>query len=553
MATANVLNPSPSSLPPAASAARALFVGLLWGALMLAVFGFWMRSKYEGRAPVVTPIFFVAGLFAAALAIWQAFTLWFAKETADQKLTTLLNQRRVFSYAFLAGGLGLIVMAFVVGLGKKESGATGFLLDNFAETVGCLLLGLVALACGYVLQMTSEETLAPMQFLVDKVPILKMSQVVIGAVCLGAFGYLGFVSKIGFEWFPELAALVFMSMLCLSCFFLLNTPSVDEFGVRLFVLLFGGFTGLILFFLSLGRAYFWRQDIFLGGIDAWQGANAWHFWLCAYLFFVSLVLMAVSFNLARADIRTNVVLRRVMYGYDAIVQALLVVGILAVMNVVVYAMVPFTYDWTKGRGIYDLSPSTKNLIGTLKKEINMVVLLPQTTMVYRDVKILTDNMEALSKNLHVKYVSPDSDFTEYEKLAQTFPQIMPDPRFGGGRGVLIVNGPIPTDLVKDDANLSYAFVPERKLSEFDRQGAMQGGRSKYFFKGEAEVMKELKFLLQDRTKRKIYILQGDDEPNFADNRGGARNAVSISASDSNRSAWGSSPTSSRPTTTTFSG
>ena len=42
-----------------------------------------------------------------------------------------------------------------------------------------------------------------MQFLVAKVPALKMSQIVLAAVCLVAFFYLAFVQKIGREWFPE--------------------------------------------------------------------------------------------------------------------------------------------------------------------------------------------------------------------------------------------------------------------------------------------------------------------------------------------------------------
>ena len=500
MATGNVSSNTPNPLPPIVSTARALFVGLLWGALMLVVFGLWMRSKYDGRAPVVTPIFFGAGLVAAALTLWQAYTLWFAKETAEQKLATLTNQQRLFSFVFLAGALGLIVMAFVVGVAKKDNGSYGFLLENFGETVGCLLFGLITLVSGYVLQMPRTESLSPMQFLVGKVPVLKLSVVVIGAACLLAFGYLGFVRHIGFEWAPELAALVFMSMLCASCFFLLNIPSVDEFAVRFFVLTFGGFTGLILFFLSIGRAYLWRQDIFLGGISAWQGPNAWRFWLCAYLFFVSLVLMAASFNLARADIRSSAMLRRVMYGYDAIVQMLLVVVILAVLNVVVYAMVPFTYDWTQGRGIYDLSPSTKNLISNLKKEINVIVLLRQGSDTYRDVRNLTDNMQALSSKLHVKFVSPDVDPLEYGKLVTNFPQIPPDPRMGGGRGILIVAGPIP-DVVKDEKQVLYAFIPERRLTDVDRTGGQQpGGRNKSFFKGESEIFKELKFILQDRRE-----------------------------------------------------
>ncbi len=300
----------------------------------------------------------------------------------------------------------------------------------------------------------------------------------------------------------------------MACLLWLNTPNLGETGIRLFVLVFGGSVGLVLFILSIGRAIFWKQDIFLGGISAWQGENAWHFWLCAYAFFASLVLMFVSFNLARADVRTNVILRRVMYGYDTIVQALLLLGILTVLNVVVYAVAPFTYDWTKTRGTYSVADSTKNLIGGLKNDVNVVVFLPQTTWGYRDVRNRMDNCRAINPHFNVEYVSPDANPYRYEELAKVFPKILPDSRMSGaGRGILIVNGPIPKE---EEHKVPYSFVPERKLSEIDRAAQQTGEKGKNLFKGEIEVIKELKFLLQDRKNAKVYILQGDDEPDFSD-------------------------------------
>ena len=80
--------------------------------------------------------------------------------------------------------------------------------------------------------------------------------------------------------------------------------------------------------------------------------------------------------LAKADVRTNVTLRRVMYGYDAIVQLFLLLGMLFVLNIVVNALYPFNFDWTKNRGAYALSDRTKNLVSGLKQETNIVVLIP---------------------------------------------------------------------------------------------------------------------------------------------------------------------------------
>jgi hypothetical protein len=504
--------PSPAAL---AATARALVVGLAWGAVMLLIFGFWMRSKYEGRAPISTYSFMIGGAVAAVLAVWQAFALWFKKETPEQKAAYLLQQRQIISYALLAGGIGLILLAFVLGFDKRGASADySFVKDNFAETFGAVLLGLIALWSGYLLQQPEGAITAPIQLLLDKVPLLKMCMVVIGGGSLIGFGYLIYSHRTDFmSYFPELAALLFMSILCLACVLWLNTGQFDEFGIRLFVLVFGGAAGVILFFMILCRSWLWRQDIFLGGIAAWQGENAWRFWLCAYVMFVALVLMFVSFNLARADIRKNVTLRRVMYGYDALAQALLLIGILIILNIVIYALFPFTYEWTRSRGAYDLADSNKNLVAGLKQDLHIFVLMPQTSPAYKDTRLLLDNCQVLSNHVKLEYISPDVDDTRYLNLAQLFPKIaLPEGQVGAsglGRGILIVYGPMPKK-GEPDTSLN-AFIGEKKLFDEDPMAAMRRERPKKSYKGEQEILREVKFLVQGRDRRKLYFLQGNGE------------------------------------------
>ncbi|MBI3824081.1 MAG: Gldg family protein [Planctomycetes bacterium] len=587
--------PSSSGL---ASTALMMLVGLAWGAIMLVVFGLWMSSKYEGRAPIVTNIFLIGGAVVALLAAWQAFTLWFQKSTPAEKDAALEQQRRIFGYVFLAAGIGLIVMAFALGFEKKGGASYTFNKDNFAETFGAILFGLISLGAGYLLQQPPGASISPINVLLGKVPLVKAILIGIGAAALIGFAYLLYhasvgsaaggitsasnaapivvttsgptkaktgdtvtitgvkgntaangkhtitvVSPVTFEldnttgngeyagggawasaglkaqsefvdWFPELLGLLSMSVLCVGCLLWLNSWTFDEFGIRLFVLVFGGATGVILFFMIICRAWLWRQDIFFGGASGWQGPNAWHFWLCAYVLFVSLVLMFVSFNLARADIRTHVALRRVMYGYDAIAQGLLLFCILAILNIVVYYLVPFTFDWTKARGAYSLADSSKALIAGLKQETHVIVILPLSSKAYKDTRSLLDNCLAMADRnvLTVKYLSPDTDQLDWDHMARLFPVIKPDPvirgaEASGGRGVLLVHGPLP----KDEKHLTpHAFVQERKL--FDEQPPRQPGeKGKFIYKGEGEILKELKFLSEGRKKRKIYVLQGNDE------------------------------------------
>jgi hypothetical protein len=60
------------------------------------------------------------------------------------------------------------------------------------------------------------------------------------------------------------------------------------------------------------------------------------------------------------------------------------------------------------------------------------------------------------------------------------------------------------------------FIAERKLFDSDRP-MRPGDKAKFTFKGEGEIMRELKFLTEGRKKRKIYILQGNEEVDMSDN------------------------------------
>lgn len=508
MATANPTNPPQENVGALGSTARVLVVGLGWAALMLVVLGSWMRIKRGETNNYYAYIFYGTAAAAALMCVWQAFTLWFQKVGDAERAASLAQQRKLFGMVFLAAGLGFIGLAIALGLGKKTGGGFEFVRDNLGESIGVLFFGLIALGAGWALSQANESRSA-VHTLTLQLPMLKFALLVMAVGAASLFVYLAYTNRreqAYMDFLPELFALVFCSILFVACFLWLNTGALDEFGVRLFVLVFGGALGIIIFCYSLGRIVFWRQDIVLGGLEAWQGANAYRFWTCFYLQFAALVLMFGSFNLARTDIRENVYLRRVMYGYDAIVQSLLLFEILVVANIVLYALVPYTFDWTKSRGAYALSDATKNLIGGLKKEAHMVVIMSQNDPVYRDLRNLLDNCQALSNKLKIDYVSPD-DAEGYRILALRFKKIQPETPFASVKGVLLVNGPMPD---KNDHTVPYAFVTEQKLAS--QEGGF-GKTAKRIFKGEEEVIKEFKFLLQEK-KRKVYVLQGDEEPDI---------------------------------------
>ena len=108
-------------------------IGLAWGALMLVLLGFWMRSTNEPSLNVMVTVFLVAGGISAGLAVWQAFALWFKQESADQKTASLDSQRRILGNILLVAGLALIGASFHLGVSK-----TGLVI-RLAESIGVLL------------------------------------------------------------------------------------------------------------------------------------------------------------------------------------------------------------------------------------------------------------------------------------------------------------------------------------------------------------------------------------------------------------------------------
>ena len=66
-----------------------------------------------------------------------------------------------------------------------------------------------------------------------------------------------------------------------------------------------------------------------------------------------------------------------MYGYNAVLTGLLVLAVLVVLNIVLFAMFPFSFEWSKSRGAHTLSESSKHLLSSLRENTTLYVLLPR--------------------------------------------------------------------------------------------------------------------------------------------------------------------------------
>src|SRR5207249_7648400 len=110
-------------------------------------------------------------------------------------------------------------------------------------------------------------------------------------------------------------------------------------ATRLMVLTIGGLSGLVtVLLIGLTLPYFEWWNVFVGGVESWR-KEWWRVGITMLALFGGLALMFASLQLARADERSSPGLRRLLYGYNAVLTGRLVLAILVVLNVSTYITV----------------------------------------------------------------------------------------------------------------------------------------------------------------------------------------------------------------------
>jgi len=509
MATAT---PSPSPAKPSASGnALAVILAVLLGGGMMVLMAVWL---YQNHADAARPAIIVLSVIGASALLVGRLAWQVRRAIQASDLTWIERQRRLLGMLLTLIGLVLLVTSGYL--------AWKLRLPGLGESAGLGLFAMVPLIAGltYLKPATSTEF---MHKVIAWISLVQNAMLLVGVAGILVFLWLAFVKKIGPAWFPEVGALLFESLLCATCaFWLISSQPAErtEFSIRCLLLTFGGVTGFILVVLAAIETLVWRQDVLLGGVSAWQGDNAYRFWICAYLFLTGLLLMFTSLLLARSEIRSHAILRQALYGYNALVTGLLVLVFLGTLNVVCYAMFPMTFEWTQTLALSTISPKSKTMLNSLEKPTTVFVLLPKGHPIYSNMESLMSNCQAQTNKLNVEFISPNSDQKRFNDLAMRFPELLPSAmtiqrdESSGGRGLLVVYGAMPADITKKPP---HDFIPERKLYEEspdEQQQQPQPGEKRrmlLIFKAEKELMNSLDHLVYGKENRKVYFLQGDDE------------------------------------------
>jgi hypothetical protein len=270
----------------------------------------------------------------------------------------------------------------------------------------------------------------------------------------------------------------------------------DEERRRFTTLTGGGLLGLALFISALIFAVKWSDTIF-GGLEAWQGSNWWQLWVCALLMFGGLIVMFTSLQAARAVERFNPFMRRLLYGYNAVLTGLLVLAILLVLNVLVYNYLNASFDWT-GEGLYTLSERSKNVLKALDKPTKIYVLAPRSDDLLNEIRTLLTNCQAVTPQIQVEYLSPDLDIEKVRELSTRY-------QVNERRGILVVYG--------SEGKTDHQFIKENELFEAPTPGNRKVG---FVFKGEDALISALNFLEEGKTRSIVYFTQGNSELELTD-------------------------------------
>src|SRR5216683_3358664 len=176
-------------------------------------------------------------------------------------------------------------------------------------------------------------------------------------------------------------------------------------ATRLMVLTVGGLCGLVtVLFVGLALPYFEWWSVFIGSTETWR--KEWgKIGVTMLALFGGLALMFASLQLARADERSSAGLRRLLYGYNAVLTGLLVLAILIVLNVLTYVPLPAwgsffekPSDWTESN-IFTLSTASKNFLASIDQPLRIYVLLTKRDPFYNEVENLMGNCLAVNRRM----------------------------------------------------------------------------------------------------------------------------------------------------------
>ena len=294
-----------------------------------------------------------------------------------------------------------------------------------------------------------------------------------------------------------------LGMLCIAVgvmLYFLAADDGDADRVRMLVLLVGGCGGLLISATGASLAYLWWNYLptYLRD-EAPEGA--WRLLVALITILVGLAVMFIALQLARSEERTNPSLRRLVFGYNAVLSGVLLLILLAIANAFVSARYTQAIE-SVDRGDTTLSERATNIAKAIDRPIRFYVIWPADDDLIYPVRAFLSNLEDVSSQVRVQYLSPTLDHDAVADLARKYPgkiqERSPDDR-GTLRGILVVKGAEKPE--------NATFLPISDLYE----QSMTRESSELKFKGEDRIIATL---MSDKAI--VYVTQGNGEPDLND-------------------------------------
>jgi hypothetical protein len=268
---------------------------------------------------------------------------------------------------------------------------------------------------------------------------------------------------------------------------------------RVLILAILGAAGLATAVLGLTLPFAYRS-IFGEPLKVWR-EHMGTVLLCVAIIFGGMLVLFAGLSLARGFGTGHPNLRRVVYGYNAVVGSSLLVCILVLVNFLPYIQLPpfkylsQTYDWTTSK-IFSLSDESKAILASLQEPVKVYVLLnPERDRVTPEVETLLNNCRSVTPNLSWQVVARDFNLEDLRELEKKYQ--LPD-----ALGLLVVYGTEP--------KTTSEFI--RRSDLVDNRDTEEGQR--FIFKGESALMNAISYLSQGKSKSIVYFTKGHGEPEF---------------------------------------
>jgi hypothetical protein len=323
-------------------------------------------------------------------------------------------------------------------------------------------------------------------------PLLLVLSGIVVALCVTCI-----ILRVGFDRpvVPEVfGSLIFagITLACVLAYWYSDRSTVPEGeSARLLALGVGGALGLGLALATLARIYVWWEYL-SGGLEAWQGNEGWRLWLLTGTGVASCLILFGSLLLARTEEQSHAHLRRLLYGYNAVLTVFLLCLILGLVNMLIYNYVPTIADYTQNK-IYTLNPKSQEILKGIRKPVTVIALVDSlTSNRTKELKDLDENMRRVTDKIRFEYVVRDRNPILVRQLVDKY-KIVSD------YGLLVIYGD------PDDPNPSTQFIKFTELS------SARGGPESDDFKGEDLLMTAIDFLDQNKTKPVVYFTQGNGE------------------------------------------